>query len=1314
MRHNRLRHLPTEIWSLETLTSLDLSNNELEGGLPEQLGKLDKLRELGLEGNKLTQLPESIGGLSHLEVLRVENNQLSTLPSSIGRLRNLKTLSAHSNLLAELPAAFGSLTGLLTLDLKKNSLVTTGNAFAGLVSIKFIDLRQNKLEVFPTLPENNSCLDQLFLGFNALQEIPEEIVLNVKESLTVLDVRDNKLQRLSDRIPQLYRLKTLDVTNNDLHDLPAGLGYLKYLDHLLVDGNPLRSVRRSLISAGTEPLKKYLRTRGGPPEGVDAMEEEVDEFTIRQREKELDEPMAEEPPQEDEYLFRNAAASGNLQLVDMKFHQLPDRLGAAGKYRFGETLLQLDLSKNHLLELPAAIGELTSLHTLIAEQCGLKSIHSSVAMIPRLEHLRVRKNSLTTDAINALLAAGNHASICLSLKELDLRNNVLTDIPHKLQFLETMDTLLLSFNRIRALDRFPWSAMCQLSVLSISDNRIPAELALCENLRALYLAGNPQRGIRAHILNNGTEAVLKYLRNRLPPDVLPPTIGQRTPKSINDTERATNTQPLNKSNQDTTLQRTAMATLETKRLRVDPSTSSLKPQPKPAKPSPSTSPFHKQHTVPPAAPVAVTPSEGEDEVLVELNAKIVKLEQQLDDFAISAAKRFALKKDLAMTRSQKIRHLRAIGQKPYNQLEQDLSDSFGALVGLKELVLSGNKLCRLPDSIALLTNLEALHVDENALVALPDNIGRLHKLHVLMAHTNQLTSLPKSFRTLRNMQNLDLKKNRLESTSDALADLSRLKFLDLRQNKLVGFPELPEGASLDQIFLGYNTLSAIDETSILRIKDAVTVLDMRDNKLAKLPANIACLYRLKTLDVANNNLSDLPPGLGYLKHLNHFIVDGNPLRAIRRSVISSGCESLKKYLRTRGPPPVGVDVLEEERDELQLERERSAQTDNMTMVEVPTPAVDYTAQFREAAASGTLILINKSLGELPSNLIGHGEFNFASTLLHLNLSSNQLQLLPALIGQLESLKTLTVEDNQLHSLHPSIASLPHLELLRLRKNQLSAESISDFLGDSPALGATLKELDLRSNNLSELPIEINQLRSLETLLLAYNRIETLDRFPWSHLAKVSVISVSDNKLRSLGRIYDAPLLASLSFENNNLNQVPCELGLCPHLRAIYMNGNPQRTVRGAVIAKGSAEILAYLKNKLPPNAVLSPPSPVATPRPAKPARSSPKKNARATSTSFADKRPASGTSPRPDDTYAAQGAVTSQNDGPAPVAPVESFAAPKENAAVELELTKLSKQIEQLELQLDNHALSAPKRFALKKELAMVRSKKLREARKLQ
>ncbi|OWZ01764.1 hypothetical protein PHMEG_00026789, partial [Phytophthora megakarya] len=341
-----------------------------------------------------------------------------------------------------------------------------------------------------------------------------------------------------------------------------------------------------------------------------------------------------------------------------------------------------------------------------------------------------------------------------------------------------------------------------------------------------------------------------------------------------------------------------------------------------------------------------------------------------------------------------------------------------------------------------------------------------------------------------------------------------------------------------------------------------------------------------------------------------------------------------------------------------------------------------------------MILTDCFLSTLPTDLVGQGQFNFGSNLVHLNLSSNQLQSLPASIGELASLKSLTVEDNELHTLHPSIAALPHLELLRLRKNQLSAEAISGFLGDSPALATTLKELDVRNNSLSTLPAEICHLQALETLLVGFNRIETLEKFPWSYLAKLSVISVSDNKLRSLGRIYDAPQLASLSFENNNLTKVPCELGLCPHLRAIYMNGNPQRTVRGGVIAKGSAEILSYLKNKLPPNTVLSPPSPVAIPRTTQP------NQAKSNATTTREKL---------DNSYAAHGV-----QGPAPVVPVENLSQPSESAAVELELSKLSAQIEQIELQLDDHALSAPKRFALKKELAMVRSKKIREARKLQ
>jgi len=82
-----------------------------------------------------------------------------------------------------------------------------------------------------------------------------------------------------------------------------------------------------------------------------------------------------------------------------------------------------------------------------------------------------------------------------------------------------------------------------------------------------------------------------------------------------------------------------------------------------------------------------------------------------------------------------------------------------------------------------------------------------------------------------------------------------------------------------------------------------------------------------------------------LKHLNHILVDGNSMRSIRRSIVSLGCESIKKYLRTRGKPPSGVDVLEEETDEF---------------TEIKSDG-EFSFIFRDASASGHLDISGKRL-----------------------------------------------------------------------------------------------------------------------------------------------------------------------------------------------------------------------------------------------------------------------------------------------------------------------------------------------------------------
>jgi Leucine-rich repeat (LRR) protein len=278
----------------------------------------------------------------------------------------------------------------------------------------------------------------------------------------------------------------------------------------------------------------------------------------------------------------------------------------------------------------------------------------------------------------------------------------------------------------------------------------------------------------------------------------------------------------------------------------------------------------------------------------------------------------------------------------------------------------------------------------------------------LIAYSNLLESLPTSFSSLFQLVTLDLKKNKLESTKDALIHLSSLKFLDLRQNQLDVFPQLPRGSPLDQLFLGYNRLKAISPESILLVKDTLSVLEIRDNKLTHVPECLGHLCKIKTLELSNNELHDLPSGLGYLKDLNHVVLDGNPLRSIRRSILIGGCETLKKFLRTRGspPPPLPSKTGGNNEEKNQKQGEVLDQPMEEEVVVSNSSFEQYAHLFRDGNSSGILDLTGKRLLEIDVIFSQACSFfsSLGTNLLQLNLSKNQIIHLPKEIALLKSLK----------------------------------------------------------------------------------------------------------------------------------------------------------------------------------------------------------------------------------------------------------------------------------------------------------------------
>ncbi|XP_021764898.1 protein BRASSINOSTEROID INSENSITIVE 1-like [Chenopodium quinoa] len=78
---------------------IDMSNNELEGEIPDEISNLTNLLSLDLSRNKLTgRIPSNIGQLTSLELLDLSNNHLSgVIPASLADVSFLGTLNLSNN-----------------------------------------------------------------------------------------------------------------------------------------------------------------------------------------------------------------------------------------------------------------------------------------------------------------------------------------------------------------------------------------------------------------------------------------------------------------------------------------------------------------------------------------------------------------------------------------------------------------------------------------------------------------------------------------------------------------------------------------------------------------------------------------------------------------------------------------------------------------------------------------------------------------------------------------------------------------------------------------------------------------------------------------------------------------------------------------------------------------------------------------------------------------------------------------------------------------------------------------------------------------
>ena len=115
--------IPPEIGDLTNLTELLLQYNHLSGSIPPEIGNLTNLQYLWLHFNQFTgSIPSEIGNLTSLISLKIGDNQLTgSIPPELWNLTNLDFLAFHNNqLTGEISSEIGNLTNLVVIWLSEN------------------------------------------------------------------------------------------------------------------------------------------------------------------------------------------------------------------------------------------------------------------------------------------------------------------------------------------------------------------------------------------------------------------------------------------------------------------------------------------------------------------------------------------------------------------------------------------------------------------------------------------------------------------------------------------------------------------------------------------------------------------------------------------------------------------------------------------------------------------------------------------------------------------------------------------------------------------------------------------------------------------------------------------------------------------------------------------------------------------------------------------------------------------------------------------------------------------------------------------